>query len=155
MATKLETKTIGEHTYLFGKLRARQSVKTLLRIMKIVGPALGAAYDSQGDKETILDGIEAFGGIEEIITALVTNFEIDEIDDIMMILFDQVLLQGKPQPLSKIFDDHFDDNKQNIIPVFTETLRVNFSNFFKGRLEEKLGDLSEFKGSNSTQATQT
>ena len=121
--------TIDGEQYEFCQLPARQSLKLLTRLMRIVGPTLGTAVNgiaSGGlDIESVLDADIDFSSI---VTALCDRLDENEVTAIVDELLSQVIHQGRGE-LSKVFDAHFSGRLPHLFKVLGRALQVEYGNF--------------------------
>lgn len=128
MSTGLIQKEIDGKTYEFQKFGAKQSLKVLLRIAKMVGKPAVAAFGSVKKSEgSILDQDIDGGIIAMAVGSLVENMDTNETLDLIEELTgkDKVLCDGK-----KIhWDSHYAD-LEHLFKVLKAALEVQYGNFF-------------------------
>lgn len=137
MSQEPVTKTIDGKAYIFGRLPVRQSIKQLIKIMKIAGPALGVAANSldSGDLASIM---EADFDYEKVITNLCDNLGEDAVEQITDIFMANILFNGNT--LIDIFDAHFQElGLVHLGKVVMEAAKAEYGSFFAG----KLGNLTK------------
>jgi hypothetical protein len=119
-------KQIGEHTYLARQLPATKAHKLLIRIGKILGPAIGGGLD--GVKGSFKD--DAAGAIGRAVSGLFERATPDEVDAILKEFVEYSEVDGKP--LKSCFDLHFAGKLADMYLWFAFALEVNYSDFFGG-----------------------
>lgn len=132
-------KNIDGTDYIFGRLPVKQSLKQLMKIIKIAGPAIGSAANSSGaSKVSVSSIIESDLDIEAIMKNLCASIEEDSVFEIIDIFMENVLFEA--QPLSVIFEAHFSERGLGHLgKVVMEATKVEYGSFFAG----KLGGLME------------
>lgn len=141
---QLEKKTIEGQVYEFSKFGAKQALRMLTRLTKIVGEPLAiAASAAKGDGE-FLDRKVDPQVIGKAVHALVTKLDENEVIDICEELAaNGVLCNGK----QIIFDKHY-ENLGLLFKVLQAGLEVQYGNFleeFLGKLPGKMVDTSQEK----------
>lgn len=125
-------KSIDGINYTFCRLPVKQSMKQLIKIMKIAGPALGSAANSL-DSGSIASIMEADLDYESVISNLCDNLDEDSIDTIIDV-FMQNTLHGATS-LSEIFEPHFGEHGLiHLGKVVAQAAKVEYGNFFGGKL---------------------
>lgn len=118
-----KTKQIGDHVYLVRQLPATQAHKLLLRIGKVLGPALGGGLESVQSFE-----LDAAKGIGKAISELFERATPDEVDAIVKAFADYSEVDGKP--LKTMFDLHFAGKLSDMYRWLAFALEANYSDFF-------------------------
>lgn len=143
-----ETKTIntssGARTIRVQQLPAMTSAKLLIRITKMMGPAL--AHLKRGD-----------AGLADGVRELFDRLTPDEFEAISRALLTSatVEIEGKSAPLLDVFDAIFTgpEGLRNLLEVVAHALGVNYSSFFgevAGLGERLLNLQANFKASNTS-----
>jgi len=141
MSNEPVKKSIGGVDYLFCRLPVKQSMKQIIRIMKIAGPAMGAAANSLdslkgGSLSSIIDADLDF---ELVISNLCANLNEDSIDLIVDVFMENILVGA--EPLINIFDPHFQEHGLGqLAKVVTEAVKVEYGSFFAGKLGGLMGN---------------
>lgn len=131
-------KKIGQDTYRVQKVGAREQQRMLLRLGRLLGPAITAFTDaiaSEGDRER--GALSAVGG-------MLTNANPDEAEQLLVDICQmaQVNTAGMPagqyEPI--IFDHHMDGLPlQTCWEVAGFVLEVNFRDFFDAAVSTPVG----------------
>jgi hypothetical protein len=149
MKFKIEKKRIGIHTYYVTQLDALRGRREIVRLAKVIGPALSVA-----DK-----------GEEAALAKLVEALSVDEFDHFCEVLSEQTVVTGgahgelEPQ-LSDVFAEHFAGNYLEMVQWLAFALGVNFGSFFAGAVEKiaqqaKKGARSNTASTSPTESTGT
>lgn len=147
----LEKKEVDSHTYSFSKYGAKESLKVLTRLTRIIGEPLAigmAAASGKKSGKSLLDTEIDPDIIGKAVRALVDRLDEDEVMGLIEKLTSVgVLCDGK-----KInFDVHYNGKLPHLFKVLWAAIEVQYGNFFD-ELTEKL----DFKPiQNSTQAPTT
>ena len=97
-------KVIDGETYTFCQMPPKQSLKLLTRMVRIVGPTIGAAFDSaQGNGMDLAAIVEEEINISMIVSALCDRLDENEVEAIVDGLLSQVIHSGQGE-VSKKFD---------------------------------------------------
>lgn len=130
-------KSIDGIDYIFCRLPVKQSMKQLIKIMKIAGPALGAAANSldTGSVKSIMDADLDY---ELVVKNLCENLDEDAMDAIVDVFMKNTLYGANK--VSDIFDPHFQEHGLvHLGKVVTAAAKAEYGSFFAG----KLGSLVE------------
>lgn len=125
-------KVIDGDTYTFCQMSPKQSLKLLTRIVKIVGPTIGAAVD--GAKIGGMDiaaVIEQEMDISKIVSALCDRLDENEVEAIVDGLLSQVIHSGQGE-VSKRFDVIFGGRLPHLFKVLGEAIKVEYGDFLAG-----------------------
>ena len=87
-------KSIDGQDYIFGRLPVKQSLKQLMKIMKIAGPAIGAATKSSG-VSSVSSIMDSDIDLESIMKNLCDHLDEDSVFDIIDIFMKNILFEGK------------------------------------------------------------
>jgi hypothetical protein len=125
-------KTIGGIRYQVTLLGAKAGRSMLVRLTKLLGPAMASFLDgmlhAKGDLTTSL-AIGAGDAIREV-TQRLTAADLEAISD-ELARFTVVVIDEQRQPqLDKIFDDHFAGKYNDMAAWLAFALEANFSSFF-------------------------
>ena len=123
---KLVQKTIDEREYQFGLLNPFKANKLLIKLTKILGPALGS-MSKGGDVKSIMDM-----DLSEVMEGLCSRLDEDQIESIMITLFDQVLCDGDKMTESFVATE-FKGSLNTLYKVTFAALEVQFGDFFGGK----------------------
>ena len=125
-------KSIDGQDYIFGRLPVKQSLKQLMKIMKIAGPAIGAATKSSG-VSSVSSIMDSDIDLESIMKNLCDHLDEDSVFDIIDIFMKNILFEGKL--LSDVFDSHFGDHGLiHLGKVVVEAAKAEYGDFFGGKL---------------------
>lgn len=142
MATKNEAGlyevSIDDQTYEFQKWGAEESLKTLIKITKIIGKPFGlfaGAMFSGKDKEGAKEKLENMGAdtIGMIMESLTQNLD----EDVTFNLVKKVSSEGVLCNGAKIsFNKHYEDKLDHLFKVVAAGLEVQYGNFFAAALDQ-------------------
>lgn len=125
-------KSIDDLDYIFGRLPVKQSLKQLMKIMKIAGPAIGAATKSSG-VSSVSSIMDSDIDLESIMKNLCNHLDEDSVFDIIDIFMKNILFEGKL--LSDVFDAHFGEHGLiHLGKVVVEAAKAEYGDFFGGKL---------------------
>ena len=125
-------KSIDGQEYLFGRLPVKQSLKQLMKIMKIAGPAIGAAA-GKSDVKSVSSIMDSDVDIESIMKNLCENLEEDSVFEIIDIFMENILFNGTI--LSQVFEPHFSEHGLiHLGKVVVEAAKAEYGSFFGGKL---------------------
>ena len=122
---KLVQKQIDDKEYQFGLLNPFKANKLLIKLTKILGPALGS-MSKGGDVESIMDM-----DLSEVMEGLCSRLDEDQIESIMIALFEQVLCDGDKMTQSFV-ETEFKGSLNTLYKVMFAALEVQFGDFFAG-----------------------
>ena len=114
-------KSIGTQPYLVTQMDAIRALKVQTKIIKLLGP--GATSLVGADKESIKSKIA------ELIPALMTNFDDNLVNDLVLMLFEKgVMIRDKEGNARTIdFSTHFAGKAMEMWQVVGFILEANFS----------------------------
>jgi hypothetical protein len=125
-------KTIDGEKYTFCQLPAKKSLKLLTRLVKIVGPSLGAAVGSVAegdiDIQTVLDRHLDLGAV---VAALCDRLEENEVEAIVDTLLSQVIHAGQGE-VSQKFEVLFAGRLPHLFKVLAAALQLEYGDFLAG-----------------------
>jgi hypothetical protein len=121
-------KTIDGEQYTFCQLPPKKSLKLLTRLVRIVGPSVGAAMGGHADISVVL-GQEI--NFEKIVSAICGRLDENEVESIVDDLLSQVIHNGQGE-VSKKFDVIFGGRLPHLFKVVGEALRVEYGDFLAG-----------------------
>ena len=130
MAREKNEITIDGHSYLFHQFGAKQSLKNLTKLMKIIGEPLAAALTSfkpvPGKK--MLDGELNIEAMAKAVGILMSKMDDPDVLDLIEDLCgnDHVLVDGK----KIVFDTYYSQNLGLMLKVLRAALEVQYGNFF-------------------------
>ena len=131
MACRTESKIIGDHEYSVTQWPAERAMLMKLRVLKIIGPAMASLVGKDGD------GQEA-GALEHGLQALFASATPEEIMGLVKDCVVGVACDGT-KLTSTAFTEHFSgDALFEVYQVFAFVMQVNYGNFLKGPLAERL-----------------
>ncbi len=126
-------KSIDGKEYIFARLPVKQSLKQLMKIMKIAGPAIGIAVGSKTSGASISSIMDKDIDIEAIVKTICDNLDEDAVFEIIDIFMADILFEG--QPLINIFDVHFGEHGLiHLGKVIVEATKAEYGDFFAGKL---------------------
>lgn len=123
---KLVQKKIDDKEYQFGLLNPFKASRLLTKLTKIVGPALGS-MSKGGDVKSIMD-MDLSGVMEDLCSRL----DEDELESIMITLFEQVLCEGDKMTQAFV-ETEFKGSVSTLYKVVFAALEVQFGDFFVGK----------------------
>lgn len=125
-------KVIEGDTYTFYMLPPRVSVVVLIKLTKIIGPALGAAFPK--DKTIkIKDILDMDINIGDAINMLVEKIDATETQNIIDIIFENTLCKGRGKLIDEaVYTELFTGNIKLLFTILKEGLGVQYGNFFAG-----------------------
>lgn len=123
-------KTIENETYIFYYLTPRISIKVLVKLTKIIGPALGAVFPE--DKSIkINDILDMDIKIGDAINMLVEKIDADETQMIIDTLLTSIICKGRGKLSEEaIYNELFTGNLKLLFTIVKESLEVQYGNFF-------------------------
>lgn len=123
-------KTIEKETYIFYYLTPRISMKVLVKLTKIIGPALGAVFPK--DKSIkINDILDMDIKIGDAINMLVEKIDADETQMIIDTLFASIICKGRGKLSEEVvYNELFTGDLKLLFAVLTKSLEVQYGNFF-------------------------
>jgi len=123
-------KTIGKETYIFYYLAPRISTKVLVKLTKIVGPALGAVFPE--DKSIkINDILDMDIKIGDAISILVDKIDADETQMIIDTLFTSIICKGRGKLSEEgVYNELFTGDLKLLFIILKESLEVQYGSFF-------------------------
>jgi hypothetical protein len=134
VAIEYREKRIGECTYRVTQFGAKQGRGLLTRIVKLLGPSLGALLSSlaQGKHQEVEAALAA--GIGQGFYELAERLTEAEVGSVLDDFAKQtVLVLGDREPrLSDMFDQHFAGRYDEMLGWAAFCLEVNFGSFFAG-----------------------
>lgn len=131
MATELIKRSIDGIEYGFQQLGAKQSLKVLLRLKRVVQGSVSMLLSSFEPSETsisLFDRNINTDFIGKAIEALADKIDDDEVIDLIETLTakDNVLWDGK----KIIFNTHYEGRLEHLFKVLGAALEVQYGNFF-------------------------
>ena len=123
---KLVQKNIDGKEYQFGLLNPFKANKLLIKLTKIIGPALGSMTKG-GDVESIMDM-----DLSEVMEGLCSRLDEDQLETIMITLFEQVICEGDSMSQSFV-ETEFKGSLNTLYKVAFAALEVQFGDFFGGK----------------------
>lgn len=126
-------KVIDGETYTFCQLPPKKSLKLLTRLLRIIGPTVGAAMEGigAGNLGNVAALIGADIDLSVIVTALCDRLDENEVEAIIDTLLSQVIHNGQGE-VSKKFDALFGGRLPHLFKVVGEALRVEYGDFLAG-----------------------
>ena len=123
-------KVIGNETYIFYYLPPRISMQVLVKLTKIVGPALGAAFPE--DKSVkINDILDMDIKIGDAINMLIEKIDANETQAIIDTLFTSVICKGRGKLSEEaVYNELFTGDLKLMFTILKEALEVQYGNFF-------------------------
>ena len=118
-----EEKQIGDHTFKISQLGSREGRRILVRLIKLLGPALGEIVESRGNIE------QAIGAGLSDLARNITN---DDLTDLCQTFGNstEVIIEGKPVRLSIDFQEIFFAGRYGAMMKWLKAcLEVNFADF--------------------------
>ena len=135
MALEVKEKRIGAHLYRVTQLPAKKGRALLVRLTKLLGPGLAAAFGDLGrDKASTAEAAIA-SGIGQGLYELAERLSESEVGSILdeLAVFTTVVLDAEREPrLSDVFDDHFAGRYDEMLLWAGFCLEVNYASFFDG-----------------------
>lgn len=126
-------KTIDGHTYEFQTMGAKQSVKMLIRLSKILGEPISIAASFLAGPGKLSEREISPDAIPSAVKALLARVDQDDALDIIETLTSKnVLCDHKPI----VFDKHFEGRLGHLFQVLKAALEVQYGNFIEGILGE-------------------
>lgn len=124
-------KKIGKSTYRVDQLGAREQQRILLRLGKVLGPALGGLLGMGGVDSNKMSAKKQseFG---RLLGEALSKADVDEADDLIVTLCEKARVQEKEGgPFEQvIFEQHFYGNLKASWEVAKFVFDVNFRGFF-------------------------
>ena len=129
---ELVKKSIDGKEYIFARLPVKHSLKQLIKIMKIAGPAIGAAANTKG-VNSVSSIMDSDVDIESVMKNLCDHLEEDSVFEIIDIFMANILFEGNK--LIDIFDPHFGEHGLiHLGKVIIEATKAEYGDFFGGKL---------------------
>lgn len=132
---KTETRTIGAHQYKVHQLGANEGRRVLGRLLKIVGPLLGAA-----DSGSAKGKVNEMAALKAVMGA-VENLKDEDVDyfcDTFGKNSEAKVGNGWPT-VSEIFDAHFAGEYAEMLGWLKFCIEVNFGSFFRQAIDQAKG----------------
>ena len=132
-------KKIDGDIYTFYFLPPRISVMVLVKLTKIIGPAIGAAFPK--DKTVKMkDILDMDINIGDAINMLVEKIDAAETQNIIDIIFKNTLCKGRGKLIEEaVYNELFTGNIKLLFTILKEGLGVQYGNFFdESNVLEKL-----------------
>jgi len=120
-----KTKSIGGKNYEVYELGAKKGRQVLTRLLRHLGPAVGAMGDTKGDAEA-----KTLAGLGKLVESL-TEADVDYFCDTFAAVT-SVEMEGRMPLLSDVFDLHFKADYLNMFKWLAFCLQVNFGSFLAG-----------------------
>ena len=122
---ELAEKSVDGIKYEFQQFGAKESLKTLMRLSKILGKPIALALGSLGEK---VDFSNVKGDLlADAAQALTERLDQDEVLNLIQLLTaDKVLCEGKKVS----FDLHYQGRLDHLFKVLGAALEVQYGNFF-------------------------
>lgn len=122
------TKTVDGLEYQFSKYGAKQGLKTLLRLSKMIGKPLAIAVGSAKGEGSLKDKQIDMSVIGEAIQALTEQIDQDEVLSLVeQLTATDALCDGK----KIIFNSHYEGRYGHMFKVMAAALEVQYGNFFE------------------------
>lgn len=123
-------KTIEKETYIFYYLTPRISIKVLVKLTKLFGPALGAAFPE--DKSIkIKDILDMDIKIGDAINMLIEKIDANETQIIIDTLFASIICKGRGKLSEEaVYNELFTGDLKLLFIILKESLEVQYGNFF-------------------------
>ncbi len=123
-----QSKVIDGVTYEVQMLPGTKSWKMLLRLGKMIGPALGKVIDgSEGSLQNLMNADLSEVFIGEALTALTERMDEAEVEIIIQQLAECTIVDNKP--LKGIFELHFQGNPGALLKWLAFAVQANFAPF--------------------------
>jgi hypothetical protein len=129
MARRNQEREIGGAVWAVTQFPAGEGLGLLTRLLKLLGPALGALAKGGGTAE---DGA---GGREEALTGLIVSGLLQQLDEKETVALVKRLLADTRKDgveILPIFDTEFMGDYANLFRVLGFVLEVNYGGFFSG-----------------------
>lgn len=129
MALELLKKEIDGSTYEFEQFGAKKSTKLLIRLTKIIGPALSIAFSEITKAKSKEEAKKLSGAVfGQAIQALILNVGDEDEAVALMETFasEKCLCDGK----KIVFDSHYQNRLLHLGKVLAAALEVQYGNFF-------------------------
>lgn len=127
-------KTIDGKDYTFGQFGAEQSIKVLVRLIKLGGPSFAKILSSGKEGVNLLEQNTEDMDISSAIMEFCSRLEEDLVVSTIKEFMTQVIYKAKNNeeggPVINIFDAHFSGNIFHMFKVFSAALGVQYSDFF-------------------------
>lgn len=127
-------KSIDGKDYTFGQFGAEQSIKVLVRLVKLGGPAVAQMLSSGKDGVSLLEQNTKDMDIGSALMEFCGRLEEDLVVNTIKEFMSQVIYKSKGDeaggPVNNIFDAHFSGNIFHMFKVFAAALGVQYSDFF-------------------------
>jgi hypothetical protein len=128
MRNPVEVKIDGEQ-YTFCQLPPKRSLKLMTRIVRIIGPSLGAAMGSSTEGNLEINSLlNQHLDLGAIVSALCDRLEENEVEAIVDELLSQVLHAGQGE-VSRKFDVLFAGRLPHLFKVLAQALKVEYGDF--------------------------
>jgi len=142
------SKTIGQDTYTFTQFGTTQSWKVLVKLGKILGPAVGDFLSKWEKGSKILDqDVAKIAG--PLIAQLMDRIDPDTSADLIKEILNSVMVGGKRID-DALFEVHFRQKIPLMFKVLAAALEVQYGNFY-----DALSELDALKNSTTTSEKQT
>ena len=109
---------VGDHIYTVTQYSATKGLKTLTRLIRLIGEPLGAL--------TGVDPSQPEKAITEAIKALVMRLDEAEVESLIKSMLEGVRVDGQPL----MFDIHFAGRLGHLMAVVKEIVMYQFGDFF-------------------------
>lgn len=141
MAVKTESKSINDREFYVTQWSAEKALLNKFKLIKMFGSSLSILASSFDQKTKINEvDVEAIG---KAIHELFQNTEPTELLSVMKSCIVGVSEEGK-RITEATFNQSFSaDDLMTIYQLFIFVLQVNYSNFLKGQLGEKINQLTQ------------
>lgn len=128
MATELIKKDVDGFEYEFSQFGAKRSLRTLIRLSKVLGKPLSLLLGSMNGSGKLLDKSLDMDMIGLALNALTENMDSAEVISLIEELTsgDACLCDGK----KIIFDSHYEGRLDHLFKVLYAALEVQYGNFF-------------------------
>lgn len=127
MAKEMVKRPIDGHDYEFSQMGAKQSLKTLVRLSKIIGKPIAMLAGAPG--KGILDKDVSSETLAAAVGAMVEHLDGDETVELCELLCaTTVMCDGKKVD----FQTHYEGRLDHLFSVLSAALEVQYGNFFQG-----------------------
>lgn len=124
-------KIIDGQGYVFHQMPAKESLRLLVRITKIIGAPVGAAANSMGKSEAALDQDI---NLESIMSSLCDRLDEHEVERIIDALLSQARHEGEGELSNQqTFEKLFGGNLPHLLKVVMAAVEAEYGNFFVGK----------------------
>jgi NAD/NADP transhydrogenase beta subunit len=149
---ELKSRTIDGHEYQFSQFGAKQSLKLLVRLSKILGEPLSKGLaalkpEAKLSLGTVLDSKVSGDAIGGMVAALTNNLDADEVLEIVETLVGEAACLCDEKKV--VFNTHFAGRLGHLMKVLYAALEVQYGNFF----EELTASVGPIRNNTTTPAS--